>query len=72
MRVRRVAGAYWARFHARFDPDEAAREVRAGSEAINARFGGWAYRLPDHKGEDLVMRREALLVDVPAAEGRGG
>ena len=72
VRVRRVAGAYWARFHARFDPDEAAREVRAGSEAINARFGGWAYRLPDHKGEDLVMRREALLVDVPAAEGRGG
>ena len=72
VRVRRVAGAYWARFHARFDPDEAAREVRAESEAINARFGGWAYRLPDHKGEDLVMRREALLVDVPAAEGRGG
>ena len=72
VRVKRVAGAWWARFHARFDPGRAARESRNESEAINARFGGWAYRLPDHKGEDLVMRREALLVDVPAAEGRGG
>ena len=75
VRVKRVAGAYWARFHARFDPAEpgrAAREARRESEAINACFGGWAYRIPDHKGEDLAMRRDALLVDVPAAEGRGG
>ena len=85
VRVKRVAGGYWARFHARFDPDDAARgrggaddpdrtarEARRESEAINARFGGWAYRIPDHKGEDLAMRRDALLVDVPAAEGRGG
>ena len=39
---------------------------------MNACFGGWAYRLPAHKGEDLAMRRKALLVDVPGAEGGGG
>ena len=83
VRVKRVAGAWWARFRARPDPGEAARgrsdddarvarDARHESEAINARFGGWAYRIPDHKGEDLAMSREALLVDVPAADGRGG
>ena len=72
VRLKRVAGGYWARFHARFEPGEATREARHESEAINARFGGWAYRLPDHKGNHLSMRRDALLVDVPAADGRGG
>lgn len=75
VRLKRIAGEYWARFHARFEPGvagRAARGARHESEAINARFGGWAYRIPDHKGEDLAMRRDALLVDVPAAPGRGG
>ena len=71
VRLKRVAGEYWARFHARFEPGEDAREAQRESEAINARFGGWAYRLPGHKGDHLAMRREALLVEVPATEGRG-
>ena len=87
VRVKRVAGDYWARYHARFDADGAvrgravgpgedagrvAREAQLESEAINARFAGWAYRLPEHKGEDLTMSRDALLVEVPAAGGHGG
>ena len=77
VRVRRVDGVYWGRFHARFDPSGAtpgdgARKAKRVSEVINARFKGWAYRLPDHKGDALAMRREALLVEVPAAEGGEG
>lgn len=87
MRVKRIGGEHWARFHARFDPAGAplgrgrgpgndagcvAREAMLESEAINARFGGGAYRLPEHKGDDLTMSRDALLVEVPVAGGRGG
>lgn len=80
VRLKRVAGAWWARFHARFEPggsahgrtDDAARDARRESEAINDRFGGWAYRIPDHKGDHLAMRRSALLVEVPAADGSRG
>lgn len=66
-------GATWARFAAKFEaPPEpvkaegetklkSADEVQKEAEAINARVGGWAYKLPTYKVETLRRKLDDLL-----------
>ncbi len=66
-------GATWARFAAKFEaPAEPVKaegetklkpadEVRKEADAINARVGGWAYKLPAYKVEALRRKLDALL-----------
>lgn len=66
-------GATWARFAAKFEaPTEpvkaegetklkSADEVRKEADAINARVGGWAYKLPNYKVETLRRKFDDLL-----------
>lgn len=73
----------WVRFSAAFDEaavaldglseDDAkdmkpADEVKAEAERINARFGAWAYRLPDYKVKDL----RTALSDVVTFDDKDG
>jgi Domain of unknown function (DUF4340) len=66
-------GATWARFAASFEaPAEpvkpegetklkAAEDVQKEADAINARVGGWAYKLPAYKVETLRRKLDDLL-----------
>jgi hypothetical protein len=36
-------------------------ETQSEAEAINARSGGWAYKLPDWKAQIFATRLESLL-----------
>ena len=66
-------GATWARFAAKADPPAALPKVEGESklkspddvkkeaEAINARVGGWAYKLQTYKAETLRKKLDDLL-----------
>jgi hypothetical protein len=66
-------GATWARFAAKAEPPatpvkaegesklKSADEVKKDAEAINARLGGWAYKLQTYKAEALRRKLEDLL-----------
>ena len=40
-------------------------------EEINARVGGWAYRVPDYKFDNVTKRLDDLLDDVEPSEEAG-
>jgi Domain of unknown function (DUF4340) len=76
--VTSVGSKWWARFHAAFDADgvrldglsEAAKkklksvdEVKAEAEAINKRFGLWAYNIPKFKADDFTTTMSKLVTD---------
>jgi len=44
-----------------FAPTDAAPEVRERADALNARFDGWLYRLPEYKFVNLTYRFEQVL-----------
>jgi len=44
-----------------FAPTDAAPEVRARADALNARFDGWLYRLPEYKFVNLTYRFDQVL-----------
>jgi hypothetical protein len=63
-------GATWARFAAKSEPPaqpteggklRSAEDVKKEAEAINAKVGGWAYKLPNYKAEALRRKLEDLL-----------
>ena len=66
-------GATWARFAAKAEPPAApvkadgepklksAEDVKKEADAINARLGGWAYKLQTYKAETLRKKLEDLL-----------
>ena len=66
-------GATWARFAAKAEPPatpiktdgesklKSAAEVKTEADAINARAGGWAYKLQTYKLETLRRKLEDLL-----------
>jgi hypothetical protein len=66
-------GATWARFSAKAEPPgqpvktddgsklKSADDVKKEAEAINAKVGGWAYKLPGYKVEALRRKLEDLL-----------
>jgi Domain of unknown function (DUF4340) len=66
-------GATWVRFAAKAEPPatpvktegesklKSADEVKKEGEAINARVGGWAYKLQTYKAEALRRKLEDLL-----------
>lgn len=66
-------GATWARFAAKAEPPatpvktdgesklKSADDVKKEAEAINARVGGWAYKLQTYKAEALRRKLEDLL-----------
>jgi len=66
-------GATWARFVAKAEPPaqpvkiedgsklKSADDVKKEAEAINAKAGGWAYKLPAYKAEALRRKMEDLL-----------
>ena len=66
-------GATWARFSAKAEPPaqpvktdgdsklKSADDVKKEAEAINAKAGGWAYKLPAYKAETLRRKLEDLL-----------
>ena len=73
----------WVRFSAAFDEAAVALDglseddvkamksadaVKAEAEQINARYGVWAYRLPDYKIKDL----RTALSDVVTSEDKDG
>ena len=79
--------AYWCRFSGRFDPESVAMdglsegkrhgmktedEVREEADRINARFGGWVYKLPEYKGKDFFITRDELIMKIPEGEKTGG
>lgn len=70
----KVDGAPWARFNASFEPapDQdpavaAAAGLKGGDEVaaeageINARLGGWAYRLDDWRGRNMTIKLAQFL-----------
>jgi hypothetical protein len=66
-------GATWARFAAKAEPPatpvttegesklKSADDVKKEAEALNARIGGWAYKLQTYKAETLRKKLEDLL-----------
>jgi hypothetical protein len=66
-------GATWARFAAKAEPPatpaktegdsklKSAEDVKKEAESINARVGGWAYKLQTYKAETLRKKLEDLL-----------
>jgi hypothetical protein len=66
-------GAIWARFGAKAEPPaqpvktdgdsklKSADDVKKEADAINAKVGGWAYKLPAYKAEALRRKMEDLL-----------
>ncbi|MDZ7829872.1 MAG: DUF4340 domain-containing protein [Halofilum sp. (in: g-proteobacteria)] len=49
-----------ARLHA-FAPTDAVSDVRERADALNARFDGWLYRLPEYKFVNLSYRFDQVL-----------
>jgi hypothetical protein len=63
-------GATWGRFTAKAEPPakpvegdklKSADDVKKEADAINAKVGGWAYKLPAYKVEPLRRKLEDLL-----------
>jgi hypothetical protein len=66
-------GATWVRFAAKAEPPaepvkaegdnklKPADDVKKEADAINAKVGGWAYRLPGYKVENMRRKMEDLL-----------
>jgi hypothetical protein len=66
-------GATWARFSAKAEPPaepvktegdsklKSADDVKKEADSINAKVGGWAYKLPGYKAEALRRKMDDLL-----------
>lgn len=70
-RVAKIDGKAWAAFDVSFDAEQAAKagegvtpkpeDARKGAEEMAKRVAGWAYKLPEHRSENLLRRFEDML-----------
>ncbi len=61
----------WGRLTASTAPGASAGAVKDAGE-INAKAGGWAYKMPDQKGKALIADLDAIMTPPPPQPGQGG